>query len=77
MLPIICIMMSWASSNELWKWWRDRRLDVDVKYYADGENGIKMEQDLVVLAKELGLKVDIEAPANKNAEKSSKKRVSA
>lgn len=50
---------------------------MDVKYYADGENGIKMEQDLVALAKELGLKVDIEAPANKNAEKSSKKRVSA
>ena len=50
---------------------------MDVKYYADGENGIKMEQDLVALAKELGLKVDIEAPANKNAVKSSKKRVSA
>lgn len=33
-----------------------RRLDVDVKYYADGEDGIKMEQDLVALAKELGMK---------------------
>ena len=28
-------------------------MDVDVKYYADGEDGIKMEQDLVALAKEL------------------------
>ena len=33
----------------------NRRIDVDVKYYADGENGIKMEQDLVSLKKELGL----------------------
>lgn len=32
-----------------------RQIDVDVKYYADGENGIRMEQDLVVLRKELGL----------------------
>ena len=30
-------------------------MDVDVKYYADGEDGIKMEQDLVALAKELGM----------------------
>lgn len=32
-----------------------RQIDVDVKYYADGENGIRMEQDLVALRKELGL----------------------
>ncbi|KAK8800803.1 hypothetical protein WA588_001634 [Blastocystis sp. NMH] len=32
-----------------------QRIDVDVKYYADGENGIKMEQDLVSLKAELGL----------------------
>lgn len=34
---------------------RERRIDVDVKYYADGENGVKMEQDLVALRAELGL----------------------
>lgn len=34
---------------------RKRRIDVDVKYYADGENGVKMEQDLVALRAELGL----------------------
>ena len=33
-----------------------RELDVDVKYYADGENGIRMEQDLVALQKEPGIK---------------------
>lgn len=34
---------------------RERRIDVDVAYYADGENGVKMEQDLVALRAELGL----------------------
>ena len=56
---------------------RDRRLDVDVKYYADGENGIKMEQDLIVLAKEWGLNVDIDSQSDKKVEKGSKKRANA
>ena len=56
---------------------RDRRLDVDVKYYADGENGIKMEQDLIVLAKEWGLNVYIDSQSDKKVEKGSKKRSNA
>lgn len=40
-----------------------REVDVDVKYYADGENGICMEDDLVKLREELGL------PAFKGEEK--------
>ena len=28
---------------------------MDVKYYADGENGIRMQQDLQALRKELGI----------------------
>lgn len=43
-------------SEFFWHVITHRRLDVDVKYYADGEDGIKMEQDLVALAKELGMK---------------------
>ena len=31
----------------------NRQIDVDVKYYADGENGIRMEQNLVQLREEL------------------------
>ncbi|KAK8790565.1 n-alpha-acetyltransferase catalytic subunit [Blastocystis sp. subtype 4] len=54
-----------------------KRLDVDVKYYADGENGIKMEQDLIVLAKEWGLNVYIDSQSDKKVEKGSKKRSNA
>ena len=32
-----------------------RALDIDTKYYGDGENGVRMEQDLVALQKELGI----------------------
>lgn len=48
-----------------------RELDVDVKYYADGENGIRMEQDLVALQKELGIKPSLEdnAASEKTEEK--------
>ena len=54
-----------------------RELDVDVKYYADGENGIRMEQDLValLLQKELGIKPSLEdnAASEKTEEKKGKK----
>lgn len=51
-----------------------RQIDVDVKYYADGENGIRMEQDLVKLREELVLpssKLD-NASSEKAEEKQSK-----
>ena len=53
----------------------DRVADVDVKYYADGENGIRMEQDLVALQKELGIKPSLEdnAASEKTEEKKGKK----
>lgn len=53
-----------------------RELDVDVKYYADGENGIRMEQDLVALQKELGIKPSLEdnAASEKTEEKKKGKK---
>ena len=47
-----------------------RQVDVDVKYYADGENGIRMEQDLVALRSELGLP-EIKGEEKKSSEKGS------
>ena len=48
-----------------------------MKYYADGENGIKMEQDLIALANEWGLKVDVDSQQDKKVEKGLKKRANA
>lgn len=47
-----------------------RQVDVDVKYYADGENGIRMEQDLVALRSELGLP-EFKGEEKKSSEKGS------
>lgn len=56
---------------------------MDVKYYADGENGIRMEQNLVQLREELGLppsKVDnaasekVEEPTSGKGKKSKSKK---
>ena len=46
---------------------------MDVKYYADGENGIRMEQDLVALQKELGIKPSMEDNATAEKVEESKK----
>lgn len=49
-----------------------RALDIDTKYYGDGENGVRMEQDLVALQKELGIKPfkgREDEPAEKTKEK--------
>ena len=43
----------------------------------ENENGIKMEQDLIVLAKEWGLNVYIDSQSDKKVEKGSKKRSNA
>ena len=48
-----------------------RALDIDTKYYGDGENGVRMEQDLVALQKELGIKEN--EPAEKTKEKKGSK----
>lgn len=49
-----------------------RALDIDTKYYGDGEDGVRMEQDLVALQKELGIKPfkgREDEPAEKTKEK--------
>lgn len=50
-----------------------RALDIDTKYYGDGENGVRMEQDLVALQKELGIK-PFKGKENEPAEKTKEKK---
>ena len=71
--PNIYIPVSLALSRVFETRVRRRELDVDVKYYADGENGIRMEQDLVALQKELGIKPSMEDNATAEKVEESKK----
>lgn len=71
-----CTRAFWVSSRACGRGLTCRELDVDVKYYADGENGIRMEQDLVALQKELGIKPSLEdnAATEKTEEKKKGKK---
>ena len=71
--PNIYIPVFLALSREFETRVRRRELDVDVKYYADGENGIRMEQDLVALQKELSIKPSLEDNAAAEKVEESKK----
>ena len=52
-----------------------RVLDIDTKYYGDGENGVRMEQDLVALQRELGIK-PFKGKEDESAEKAREKKSS-